>query len=54
NTSIQQLEQFFYWAFQTALAKSNENLEIAFMKRNGSTFPSQFINDFISSTNNDN
>ncbi|CAF4307350.1 unnamed protein product [Rotaria sp. Silwood2] len=55
NSSMQQLEQFFYWAFQTALTKSNEHPEQTFlMKRNDSIVPSQFINEFISSTNNDN
>ncbi|CAF0873541.1 unnamed protein product [Rotaria sp. Silwood1] len=55
NTSIQQFEQFFYWAYQTALAKSNGNLQQPFlMKRNDSIFSSQFTNEFISYTNNNN
>ncbi|CAF3174317.1 unnamed protein product [Rotaria socialis] len=53
NTSVQQLEQFFYWAMQMALAKNNESSEQTLaMKRNDLISPSHFNNDFISSTDN--
>ncbi|CAF1369754.1 unnamed protein product [Adineta steineri] len=55
NASIQQLEHYFYLAFQTALAKTNESFDQIFQpKRHDSSYPPWFHNDYIASTNTNN
>ncbi|CAF1332069.1 unnamed protein product [Adineta ricciae] len=52
HPTVQQLEQFFYFALQTALAKSNENFEQSFRsKRYDINYPTWFLNQFLNSTN---
>ncbi|UJR38437.1 hypothetical protein I4U23_031105 [Adineta vaga] len=52
NPSMQHLEQFFYFAFQTALAKTNENLEQTFRsKRYDTNYPTWFLNHFLTPSN---